>query len=224
MKISINLISNYLMLKNLFVIIVSCALIGCSATMGPSGDQTRPGVIVLPTSGGVHHENSYASQLSRKGFQVVVADYHQRGGTDNITLAYDALRKDPRVGKIGMVGFSRGAVMGANHAYFLHQNSDRKIDAIVSFYIGPTTPHSNTSILPILFLQGELDNYVKPNQLIQFCNALDASGKRCKVKEFKNVGHAFDQMKTLPIYSGFNREATEESYDLTIQWLNQWLK
>jgi dienelactone hydrolase len=192
--------------------------------MGPSGDMPRPGVIVLPTSGGVHHETAYAAGLSRQGFQVVIADYHQRGGTDNITEAYDVLRKDPRVGKIGMVGFSRGAVMGANHAFFLNENSNRKIDAIVSFYIGPTTPHSSTSILPLLFLQGEMDNYVSPKQLIQFCNHLDSSGKRCQVKEFKGVGHAFDQIRTLPGYSGFNSNATGESYELTIEWLNRWLK
>ncbi len=212
------------MIKILFLILSSFSLVGCLATMGPSGDAPRPGVIVLPTSGGVYHEPAYAAQLSRKGFQVVVADYHQRGGTDNITEAYDLLRKDPRVGKIGMVGFSRGAVMGISHANFLQLSSNRKIDAIVSFYIGPTTPYNDKSLPPILFLQGDLDNYVSPKQLIGYCSYMDPTGKRCKVKEFVSVGHAFDQTKTKPTYTGYNAKAADESYELTVEWLNLWLR
>ncbi len=211
-------------IKYPITIFICLFLTGCLTTMGPSGDAPRPGVIVLPTSGGVYHEPTYAAQLSRKGFQVVIADYHQRGGTDNITEAYDILRKDPRVGKIGMVGFSRGAVMGISHANFLQLSSNRKIDAIVSFYIGPTTPYNDKSLPPILFLQGETDNYVSPKQLVGYCSYMDPTGNRCKVKEFIGVGHAFDQTKTKPTYSGYDAKAADESYELTIQWLNQWLR
>jgi dienelactone hydrolase len=211
------------MKNTITLILIAFSLVGCTS-YGPTGDQPRPGVIVLPTSGGVFHEPAYAAQLSRKGFQVVIADYHQRGGSVYITEAYDTLRKDPRVGKIGMVGFSRGAVMGISHANLLQSSMDRKIDAIVSFYIGPSTPYNDKSQPPILFLQGELDNYISPKQLIDYCKEMDPTGKRCKVKEFVGVGHAFDQTKTKPTYSGYNSNATDESYELTIKWLNQWLR
>lgn len=74
-------------------------LTGCQSpngVYGPVGDQSRPGVVILPTSGGVHHEPTYALELSRRGFQTVVADYHQPGYYARIDEAYDKLRLDLR--------------------------------------------------------------------------------------------------------------------------------
>ena len=207
---------------------------GCQTldpAMGPSSNESRPGVIVLPTSGGVHHEPEYAATLSRQGFQTIVEDYHQSGYYDRIDEAYDKLRSDPRVGKIGIVGFSRGGYVAGNYSIFQHsiRNSGRKIDAIVGFYVGSRPPHVPTDVEaealpPYLFLQGEKDNYIPPWQLKNFCARVNPNGEKCNVVEFKGVGHAFDQVRTKPYYSGYDRNATDQSYKMAVEWLNKWLR
>ena len=207
-------------------------LIGCQSVprvFEPAGNEIRPGVIILPTSGGVHHEISYAQELSRRGFQTIVADYHQSGYYDRIDQAYDKLRSDPRVGKIGIVGFSRGGYVAGGYSIYQKQKNGRKIDAIVGFYIGPSPPLISwamwSSMLPpYLFLQGEKDNYTPPWRLDQFCAEVDPKGDRCKVVEFKGVGHAFDQTRTKSYYSGYDARAAKESYELAVQWLDKWLR
>ena len=219
------------MKRYIFACFALMILTGCQAFSGisaPSGDRSRPGVIILPTSGGVHHEISYAHELSRRGFQTIIADYHQSGYYSRIDQAYDKLRSDPRVGKIGIVGFSLGGQVAGGYSIFQKQNNGRKIDAIVGFYVGPSPPYvhdATTSMLPpYLFLQGEKDDYIPPWRLDQFCARVDPRGDRCKVVEFKGVGHAFDQTRTKSYYSGYDARATKESYELAVQWLDKWLR
>lgn len=221
--------SRHRQLRALFPLLM-LTLAGCQVSpvqvFTPSVTGTYPGVIVLHTSGGLSsHETGYARQVSNQGYVVAVVDYFAHPGTiDNIDLAYIALRDHPKVGnnRIGMVGFSLGAKYAIDRADLYRRFYKRDVSAIVSYYIGPSLGFVKEIPAPTLFLQGELDVYMKPETLRQHCESNKVPNVPCEVVEYKGTRHAFDQSTTK--YNGYDGRARSDAYKRALNFLDTHLR
>ena len=206
------------------------ALTGCQVApvqlFTPAASGSYPGVIVLHTSGGLSgHEMGYARQVSNQGYVVAVVDYFAHPGTiDNIDLAYTTLREHPNVGsnRIGMVGFSLGAKYAIDRADLYQRFHKKEVSAIVSYYIGPNLGFVNKIPAPTLFLQGEFDDYMKPETLRQHCESNKVPNVPCEVVEYKGTRHAFDQPTSK--YNGYDGRARSDAYKRALNFLDTHLR
>jgi dienelactone hydrolase len=177
---------------------------------------------VLHSKGGLtEHEKRFANKLARNGYVAVPVDYFARGGTDNIIAAYDQLMQHPRVKKdsIGLVGFSRGATEAIQFTYLSHKFSERRIKAIVLFYIGPRVPLVSSEYFPsVLFLHGDRDVHVSVRSIDLFCALQKKNGYWCEAVIYPGVRHAFDR-QTLE-YEGYNSKAAKDSYKRALTFLS----
>lgn len=190
----------------------------------PSGSAKLPAVIVLHTHGGVYsHEIDYARMLTEHGFAAAVVDYHAKGGTDNIKKAYDLLATSPRIdpNRIGMVGFSNGAMYGMSSADFMNKFEGKNVRALVSYYIGSSLRGSSEHLPPMLFLHGDLDKYVSPAAISDLCKFQKSNGKVCESVIFPNTKHAFDQPRTE--YHGYDAKVADEANKLALAFLKNHL-
>jgi carboxymethylenebutenolidase len=189
----------------------------------PPAAGSYPGVIILHTSAGLYsHETDYAQMLTRQGYVTAVIDYFAEGGVGNIAKAYDELKKNPKVSgqRIGLVGFSRGAYTGINQVAIW--GNDRPVSAIVSYYIGPSLKIPNQNIPPILFLHGDEDNNVNPEEILKYCDFQKAGGRVCQVQIYAHGRHAFDHRQAR--LGGYNEELTNLANKKAIEFLNYYLK
>ncbi len=215
----------------IFGLLLVATLSGCATSGVPylykdTQRSNQPAVIILHTSTGIDSgEYEYARFLKSKGFAVAVVDYYSQGGTDNIGKAYDQLISDNKVDptRIGLVGFSRGAHIAINTSSLANKFESRKYNAIVSFYIGPFVPSNSEHVPPILFLHGDQDVYVQGNRIEQFCDIQKRIYKKvCEYKIFTDTKHSFDKARSK--YQGYNVVVTNESYNRSVNFLNQYLK
>lgn len=215
----------------LVVLALITQLLGCSTpsqiavphVYQPPQPGSYPGVIILHTSAGLYsHETDYAQMLTRQGYVTAVVDYFAEGGVDNISKAYDVLRKNPQTAgqKIGVVGFSRGAfsVLDQIAAW----GNSRPVSAIVAYYVGPKLNMTDSKLPPILFLHGDQDNHVDPKQIQLFCKAQKSLGGICEVEIYQDGRHAFDH--PLARMGAYNEEITKRANIKALDFLNQYLK
>ena len=129
----------------------------------PPGKGPYPAVIVLHHKGGLTEDiKTYARSLSEKNFVTIAIDYYSGGGwlSHKVGAAYDYLQKLPEVDpkRIGMLGFSRGALEGTRVAIdFQNEYPVRPLGALVSYYIGRGVDGPSSDLPPILFLHGDND-------------------------------------------------------------------
>jgi len=189
----------------------------------PANVGTYPGVIILHTSASLYsHETDYAQMLAKQGYVTAVVDYFAEGGAENITKAYDTLRKNPQVAgsTIGMVGFSRGAFTALNQLEIW--GDSRPVSAIVSYYIGPTLNSTQRKLPPILFLHGDEDNNTAVEKIQLFCAAQKSLGGICDVEIYQHGRHAFDH--PMARMGGYNEEITKKANIRAIDFLDRYLK
>lgn len=189
----------------------------------PANLGSVPGVIILHTSAGLYsHETDYAQMLTRNGYVTVVADYFAEGGVDNIAIACDMLRKNPKVAdqRIGIVGFSRGAFTGINQIPVLDDSCP--VSAIVAYYIGPSLEIPEQVTPPLLFLHGNEDNNVDPKNILQFCDLQIQNGYICEVEIYERGRHAFDHPQAR--LGGYNEEITRAANKRAFEFLDFFLK
>ena len=208
----------------IFLMLVSCVSTGGAPgvphVLLPPGKEKLPAVIVLHTSGGLYaHEVDYARMLTEHGFAAAVPDYHTTGGTDNIKKAYDLLAVNPRIdpNRIGIVGFSNGAMYGMSSADYMNKFDGKNVRALVSYYIGSSLRGSSEHLPPMLFLHGDLDKYVSRSSIENLCRFQNSIGRTCEAVIFKNTKHAFDQPRTT--YQGYDAKVTSEANERAISFL-----
>jgi carboxymethylenebutenolidase len=218
----------------LVVLLAMPALFGCASGPGgpevpylftPSGKGPFPAVIVLHAKGGLSpHDVDFARDLTRQGFLTAVVDYAARGGVDNVEKAYDLLSANPAVspGRIGLVGFSRGAEVAIKFSDHSHRFTERRVGAIVAYYLGASSGNNSERLPPILFLHGSLDVHFSPERIRSFCDAQTKMGATCEAEIFDRVKHAFDQVSTE--YDGYDARATAAAYKLAVSFLGRHLK
>jgi len=219
--------------ENLFwccwALATSILLGGCTgSSLGyafkPTGKGPFPAVLVLHTRGGLSQfEIDYASNLSSKGYFAIAVDYLTESSGDPIEKAFDDLLKNSLVdnGRIGMVGFSKGARLAISRTSLFHRFSDRKVKGIVSYYIGHAVPLAGEELPPILFLHGDLDDRTSPSQITQFCEFQKSRGRVCEMKIYKRVKHAFTHITPV---GEVNEQAAEDALKKTIVFLNKYVK
>jgi dienelactone hydrolase len=213
------------------VALVLLGLLGCASTIGggsisePSGQGPFPAVIVLHTIGGLRdHEKNYASKLAGQGYVAIAVNWSSGGGT-NITDAYDYLVARPDVDpeRIGLVGFSKGALSALWLASRLSlMQSDYQISGVVSYYIG----HSIVQWIkplrhpPTLFLHGDQDLYVEPIEIINYCQERELNNTICDYQIYK-ARHAFTHRTH---YGGYDRVVTAKAWKRALAFLDLYVK
>ena len=213
------------------MLITVSAFTGCASVPGvphvftPSGKGPFPGVIVLHTKGGVTgHIVDYARSLSQNGYITAVVDFWAQGGVDNIAKGYDYLSTQPTlsIGRIGLVGFSRGSSEALKFSIYSHRFTERRIGAIVSYYIGPDVGSTFEWHPPILFLHGSLDVHVSPEQIKLFCSNQRKLGTLCEAEIYEGIKHAFDQPRSE--YNGYDAATDSIAFKKALSFLDKYLK
>ena len=211
---------------------VLLGLLGCTSIPGggsisePSGQGPFPAIIVLHTSGGLRaHEKNYAKKLSGQGYVATAVNWASGGGT-NITDAYEYLVARPDVDpeRIGMVGFSKGALSALWFSSRLGlMQSDYQIAGVVNYYIG----HSIVPWIvplkhpPTLFLHGDQDLYVEPIEIVNYCKERREKNVVCDYHIYEGVRHAFTH-KTK--YNAYDYSATKDAWEKALAFLDKHVK
>ena len=126
--------------------------------------------------------------------------------------------------RIGVVGFSSGAVSALSLASRQSMmRGEKPITGVVSYYIG-------FSILqwaeylehpPTLFLHGDQDVYVKPFEIIDYCDLQREKGVICDYHIYKGVRHAFNKKSS---YNVYDRAATADAWKRALAFLDLHVK
>ena len=221
-------------LRILAALLLPITLVGCASSPAgpgvphvftPSGKGPFPAVIVLHTHGGLQQADIDAARnLSAQGYVTVAADFHAKGGLDNIDKAYDFLSANPAVapGRIGLLGFSQGAAEAIKFAEYSHRFTERRIGAIVSYFLGPNPGNNAAELPPILFLQGSLDSHVSPARLKAYCDAQSKLGAHCELVRYEGTKHAFDRHTRN--YQGYDQRAAADAFARTTAFFGKYLK
>jgi len=180
--------------------------------------------IILHTIGGLQDfEIEFAEQLSGENFVATAINWQASTAWPHVIVGavYDHLRKLPYVdpGRIGIVGFSRGALQGAQTA--IEWDKDRPIRAVVSYYMGRGVVDQKPELPPILFLHGDKDIETVAGQVVWACDKLKKMGNVCEAKIYKDTRHAFTHESR---YDGYDGRVSADAYKRTVAFLNKHLR
>ena len=145
----------------------------------PSDKGVYPAVIVLHHRGGLTDEIvDFTRELSNEKFVTTAVEW-QTGTAwpwEKVGAVYDYLQKLPEVDpeRIGLLGFSRGALQGAEMAINWQKEKPpiRPIRALVSYYMGRGVVDHGPELPPILFLHGDMDVETVADQVVETCEKL----------------------------------------------------
>ena len=193
----------------------------------PPGKGPYPAVIVLHHKGGLKDETTdFAFSLSQKNFVTIAIDWYSGGGwlSQKVGAAYDFLQKLPEVDpkRIGMLGFSRGALEGTRVAIdFQNEYPIRPIQAFVSYYIGRGVDGPSSDLPPILFLHGDKDIETNWKAVLEMCDELKRMDQVCEAKIYENTYHAFTHGSR---YGGYDGQVSTDAFKRTVDFLNNYLR
>ena len=231
-------------IRKIFVVLIIALVVGACQTTGngiklpddsilesylykPPGKGPYPAVIVLHHKGGLTEDiKTYARSLSEKNFVTIAIDYYSGGGwlSHKVGAAYDYLQKLPEVDpkRIGMLGFSRGALEGTRVAIdFQNEYPVRPLGALVSYYIGRGVDGPSSDLPPILFLHGDNDIETFWKAGVDICDELKRMGKICEAKIYENTNHAFTHSSQ---YGGYDSRVSADAFKRTVDFLNKYLR
>ncbi|HYM92444.1 MAG TPA: dienelactone hydrolase family protein [bacterium] len=210
----------------------------------PDGHGPYPGVLVLHTAGGLEPADlDYAQRLAREGYVCLVPAfmeaYRISGPSRDADIVAHAselyadfvdalavLRRNEKVGgsRVGAVGFSAGG----GFATWLAATS--KIQAGVSYYGGfrPGTDLSlsqmqaafTSTSAPVLILQGSADAPATVRVAERLRAILDRAHSPYEIYFYPGAGHTFER----ELASKANRDAAEDSWRRTLEFLGKYLK
>ncbi len=193
----------------------------------PSGKGPYPAVIILHHIGGMTNEiKEFSRELSSENFVTLAVDYFTGGGwySDKVGAAYDYLQKLPEVDpeRIGMLGFSRGALEGTGIIIdWQNEYPIRPVRAFVSYYVGRGVNGAAPAIPPILFLHGDKDVETDSRAVVAMCEELKKMGKVCEAKIYENTGHAFTHGSR---YGGYDHQVSVDAFKRAVAFLNKHLR
>ena len=219
----------------------------------PSGEETISGFLVLPEGAGPHPAlvviqewwglndwvKEQAQKLADEGYVALAVDLYRGKVATNpeeahelmrgmpqdrairdlkATFAYLAARKDVNRNKIGSIGWCMGGGLSLQLA--IHE--PKLAACVVNYGSMPTDPADIQKIrAPILGSFGAEDRGISPESVHTFEKAMKAADKKLDVKIYEGAGHAFQNPNN---QSGYRPEATADSWNRTLAFLNRTLK
>jgi dienelactone hydrolase len=197
----------------------------------PNGNDKRPAVVILHTSGGDDGTGkAYAIALTHAGFVTLEPDWGRGKGTPNRFLphtfgALQYLAKLPRVDakRIGGMGFSLGGILNIRAAteYYTQKftGGQQKYAAHIGLYpvcwahLAAQQGKSNIKELngvynkvsgaPVHILAGAIDEYDEPDTCNKFLDSLPPdSRKHFSLTVYPDAGHGWDTPENRTYYDG----------------------
>ena len=193
----------------------------------PSGKGSYPAVIVLHHAGGLtDHIKDFTRELSNENFVTTAVEYASESTWPSVKVGavYDYLQKLPEVDpeRIGVLGFSRGALEGMRMAFKWQTESPiRPIRALVSYYIGRGAGWPKPETPPILFLHGDRDVETGSGEVVAVCEKLKQIGNVCEAKIYKGTGHAFTHESR---YGEYDAQVSADAYKRAVAFLNKYVR
>ena len=204
----------------------------------PPETQSCPGVIRLHGASGWRPAlAALASAVADSGFVTLTLDYYAEAGPaprgaarlEKWPAYQDAVRRAVAYMEsltavsgqpIGLVGFSRGAFLAVSVA-----SSLPSVGAVVDFYggggAGTESIEDEAKGFPaLLIIHGEDDTVVPVTFAEALRDAVVSAGGDVEVHIYPGAGHAFN----VPNTDGYSREATVDSYQRMMEFLERTLK
>ena len=202
-----------------------------------SGDKPTSGLIVIHEWWGLNEDiNLMNEQLAGLGYSSLAVDlYEGKSATkvkdafqlstnlsnneqralDNIKQAYDYLKNEVGVEKIGIIGWCLGGKWSLRGALMLPKD----IDATVIYYGSLIEDKERLATLemPIIGFVGTKDRLHK--QFIKFDQDLKDLNKDASIHFYQGAKHAFANASG----GAYESNAAEDSWDRTIEFLNRHL-
>lgn len=203
----------------------------------PEGVSKAPAVIIVHEWWGLNpHTEDIAQRYAREGFMAVAADLYNgvttkdakeagqlmsalkpEDGLESLNIVLNALRADPEVSSVGVIGFC----MGGTFALLLACHS--KVEASVPFY--GDVPVDTTIIgklgCPLLFIGGEKDQWITVEKMNRLDTALKQYSKHGEVRIYKGADHAFFNDTRPEVYS---KADAEDAWKTVIAFFKQHLR
>lgn len=211
----------------------------CQGYFAAPKSGTGPAVVVIQEWWGlVPHIESVVDRFASEGFVAIAPDlYHGKKTTSpdeagKMLMELDAERAEREISgagayvlerpqtstkKFGVVGFCMG---GALAQYAATRNRD--VGAAVSFYGGfkKVSPRWEDLTAPIIFIYGENDRGVPPEQGRELEAKLKGLGKSVELRVYPGADHAFFN-DTRPSY---NKAAADDAWKRTTEFFEKTLR
>jgi len=204
----------------------------------PEGEGTHPGVVVIQEWWGLNDQiKGVADRLAEHGFIALVPDlYHGQVAEEpdearklvmelnreqamkEIEGAIEYLVRHPQVEpkKAGIIGFCMGGGLAAIGAF-----TGQFVGAAVVYYGNPPLDLMDNEVAaPLLGLYGENDKSIPLDRVEEFRRRLQEQGQDNEIIVYPNAGHAFANEERK---GTFNREATDDAWQRTVDWFKRYL-
>ena len=218
-----------------FLLLSSTSALGATArgemVSYPSGEETISGFLVLPEGAGPHPAlvviqewwglndwvKEQAQKLADEGYVALAVDLYRGKVATNPEEAHELMRGMPQDRAI--------RDLKATFAYLAARkdvNRNKIGSCVVNYGSMPTDPADIQKIrAPILGSFGAEDRGISPESVRAFEKAMKAADKKLDVKIYEGAGHAFQNPNN---QSGYRPEATADSWNRTLAFLNRTLK
>lgn len=237
---------------------------GKAALLVPAGDGPFPAVVMLHQCAGPNPSVfEHAREAHRRGYVVLLLDALTGRGVDSVCygprngvnffrgardamLAADHLRTLPKVdpGRVALVGYSWGAMVGLITASSVHRNNlrmDSAFNAVVAHYPGCFTfgPPNGKRYdvlgegidVQTLILMGERDVETPPDECVRKLEPLLASHAPVQFHIFPGLTHCWDckqidglrkiDVRGTEVTYRFDAAATADATERTFGFLSQ---
>ena len=202
------------------------------------GDTEAPGIIVVHEWWGLNDNiRMMTDKLAGEGYTALAVDLYNgkvaessdSAGTyarsvndekalDNLTQAYNFLSEQQGAENIGVIGWCFGGAWSLQTA-LAHP---KKVDATIIYYgrLVTETDQLQTLQMPVLGIFGEEDDGIPVKQVKEFESALNEAEVSNDIHIYEGADHAFAN----PSGTRYNKEAAEDAWQKTLQFLEENLK
>lgn len=206
----------------------------------PASGEPTAGILVIHEWWGLNDNiRSMARQLAGEGYVALAVDLYEgevaetredagrlaRGSRDNpgrgqqnLQQAWQFLKQEQGVDKIGVIGWCFGGGWSLQTALMLGDG----IDAAVIYYGRVVTDREALEALasPVLGIFGAEDGGIPVATVREFQTTLDLLGKAASIHIYEGADHAFAN----PSGTRYNEEAAKDAWSKTLTFLGQLLR
>ena len=206
----------------------------------PATGEPTAGILVIHEWWGLNDNiRSMARQLAGEGYAALAVDIYEgevadnredaarlarasgdnpdRGG-DNLRQAWEYLKDEVGVSKVGVIGWCFGGGWSLRAALMMGEG----IDAAVIYYGRVVTDRDSLEQLssPILGIFGALDKGIPVSTVREFQATLDSLGKPASIHIYEGADHAFAN----PSGTRYNEKAAKDAWAKTLSFFGHTLQ